>query len=104
MNGIDVGFDTTSIYFEGEGGETLGSRGHSKDHRPDLKQMVVGAALDGEGRPVSCEMWPGNRSDAKALMPAVDRLRERFGVLKATVVADRRRSGRVGFGLNDLAG
>jgi hypothetical protein len=84
-----VFFDTTSIYFEGEGGETLGQYGHSKDHRPDLKQMVVGACLDGEGRPVSCEMWPGNRADAKALVPAVERLRERFGITKATVVADR---------------
>lgn len=84
-----VFFDTTSIYFEGEGGETLGSHGHSKDHRPDLKQMVVGACLDGEGRPISCEMWPGNRSDAKALVPAIDRLRERYGIRKATVVADR---------------
>ena len=84
-----VFFDTTSIYFEGEGGETLGSHGHSKDHRPDLAQMVVGACLDGTGRPVSCEMWPGNRSDAKALVPAIDRLRERFGIRKATVVADR---------------
>jgi transposase len=84
-----VFFDTTSIYFEGEGGETLGAHGHSKDHRPDLKQMVVGACLDGEGRPVSCEMWPGNHADAKALVPAIDRLRERFGIAKATVVADR---------------
>ncbi len=84
-----VFFDTTSIYFEGEGGETLGQYGKSKDHRPDLRQMVIGTALDGEGRPVSCEMWPGNKSDAKALVPAIDRLRERFGVMKATVVADR---------------
>jgi transposase len=36
-----VFFDTTSIYFEGEGGEALGQYGHSKDHRPDLKQMVL---------------------------------------------------------------
>jgi len=84
-----VFFDTTSIYFEGRGGETLGQYGHSKDHRPDLKQMVVGAALDGEGRPVSCEMWPGNKADAKALVPAIDRMRERFGITRATVVADR---------------
>ncbi len=35
-----VFFDTTSIYFEGQGGETIGQRGHSKDHRPDLKQMI----------------------------------------------------------------
>lgn len=47
-----VFFDTTSLYFEGEGGETLGQYGHSQDHRPDLKQMVVGAVLDGEGHPV----------------------------------------------------
>ena len=40
-----VFFDTTSIYFEGEGGQTIGQRGHSKDHRPDLKQMVVGMVL-----------------------------------------------------------
>ena len=43
-------FDTTSIYFEGEGGDDLGQYGHSKDHRPDLYQMVVGAVLDGDGR------------------------------------------------------
>jgi len=37
-------FDTTSLYFEGQGGESLGRYGHSKDHRPDLRQMVVGQA------------------------------------------------------------
>src|SRR5512147_555348 len=41
-----VFFDTTSISFEGNGGEHLGQRGYSKDHRPDLYQMVVGAGLD----------------------------------------------------------
>ncbi|MGH8526252.1 MAG: IS1634 family transposase, partial [Gammaproteobacteria bacterium] len=43
-----VFFDTTS-YFEGAGGESLGQYGHSKDHRPDLKQMAVGVVIDGEG-------------------------------------------------------
>lgn len=38
-----VFFDTTSIYFEVQGGDSLGERGFSKDHRPDLKQMVEGA-------------------------------------------------------------
>ena len=84
-----VFFDTTSIYFEGEGGETLGQRGHSKDHRPDLKQMVVGMILDGEGRPVCCEMWPGNTTDVTTLIPVVDRLKKRFGIVRVCVVADR---------------
>jgi hypothetical protein len=60
-----VFFDTTSLYFEGEGGETLGKRGFSKDHRPDLKQMIVGVIINDEGRPICCEMWPGNTADAK---------------------------------------
>ena len=82
-------FDTTSIYFEGQGGETIGQRGYSKDHRPDLKQMIVGAVLDKEGRPICCELWPGNTADVTTLIPVIDRLRSRFGVTKVCIVADR---------------
>ena len=84
-----VFFDTTSIYFEGDGGETLGRHGFSKDHRPDLKQMVVGAVVDDEGTPICCEMWPGNTTDVKTLLPIVDRLRKRFGIRRICIVADR---------------
>jgi len=90
FSGLDiVFFDTTSIYFEGEGGETFGERGFSKDHRPDLKQMVVGVVLDNEGRPICSEMWPGNTADVKSLVPIVDRLRKQFKVGEVCIVADR---------------
>ena len=84
-----VFLDTTSIYFEGDGGETIGHRGYSKDHRPDLKQMVVAMVMDDQGRPVCCELLPGNTADIKTLIPVVDRLRERFGIRDVCVVADR---------------
>jgi len=84
-----VFFDTTSIYFEGAGGDELGQYGHSKDHRPDLRQMLVGAVLDGDGRPICCEMWPGNTTDVKTLIPIVDGLYRRFGLVKVCIVADR---------------
>ena len=84
-----VFFDTTSIYFEGEGGAELGQYGHSKDHRPDRKQMVVGVVIDGQGRPLCCELWPGNVTDVKTLIPVVDRLRHRFRIRSICVVADR---------------
>lgn len=84
-----VFFDTTSIYFEGEGGETLGKRGNSKDHRPDLKQMVVGIILDNEGNPVCSEFWPGNTTDVNTLVPIVKRLEKRFGIHRICIVADR---------------
>jgi hypothetical protein len=90
FSGLDlVFFDTTSIYFEGEGGDTIGARGYSKDHRRDLKQMVVGVVLDGAGRPLCCEMWPGNTTDVKTLIPVVERLKERFAIRSVCVVADR---------------
>jgi len=84
-----VFFDTTSIYFEGAGGETIGQYGYSKDHRPDLKQMIVGFALDAEGCPLCCEMWPGNTTDVKTLIPLVERMRRRFRIREVCVVADR---------------
>ena len=83
-----VFFDTTSIYFEGQGGD-IGQRGFSKDHRPDLKQMVVGAVIDDKGRPICCEIWPGNTADVKTLIPVAERLRQRFGIRQFCIVADR---------------
>jgi transposase len=84
-----VFFDTTSIYFEGRGGESIGQKGFSKDHRPDLNQMVVGAIIDDKGRPICCEMWPGNTADVKTLIPVVDRVRKRFNIQNFCIVADR---------------
>jgi hypothetical protein len=90
FTGLDlVFFDTTSIYFEGSGGDTLGQKGHNKDHRPDLNQMVVGAVIDNKGKPVCCEMWPGNTTDVKTMIPVIDRVRSRFYVGQFCIVADR---------------
>ncbi len=82
-------FDTTSIYFEGMGGETLGRYGNSKDHRSDRPQMIVGAVMDSDGMPITAPMWPGNRTDVTTLLPVVNDLRTRFGIGRMSVVADR---------------
>jgi hypothetical protein len=84
-----VFFDTTSIYFQGEGGQEIGQHGKSKDHRPDLPQMIVGLVLDVHGWPLCCELWPGNTADVTTLLPVVNRLRQRFRVRRVTIVADR---------------
>src|ERR671920_1607240 len=84
-----VFMDTTSLSFAGAGGETLGQRGYSKDHRPDLMQMILGVVVDAEGTPVCSEMWPGNTADVSVLLPVIDRLRSRFAVGRVCVVADR---------------
>jgi Transposase DDE domain len=84
-----VFMDTTTLSFVGAGGATLGRRGHSKDHRPELMQMVLGVVIDADGRPVCTEMWPGNTADVSALLPIVERLKTRFAIGRVCVVADR---------------
>src|SRR5262245_50562999 len=87
---LDLVFmDTTSLYFEGAGGQTLGQHGYSKDHRPDLRQMILAVLIDGDGRPVCSEMWPGNTADVTTLIPVIDRLRSRFAITRVCIVADR---------------
>jgi transposase len=74
-------FDTTSTYFEREepegdaGGEPgFRSLGHSKDHRPDLPQVVIGLAVTREGIPVRVWIWPGNTNDQTVVRQVKDDL------------------------------
>jgi Transposase DDE domain len=82
-------FDTTSLWFEGAGGDSLGQYGHSKDYRGHLKQVVLGIVLDDSDRPIASFLLPGNTADVTLLLPVVKRLRERFGITQACIVADR---------------
>ncbi len=69
-------FDTTSTYVErDEEGDGLPRYGHSKDHRPDLPQIVIGLAVTKEGIPVKCWVLPGNTADMKTVETVKDDLR-----------------------------
>ncbi len=85
-------FDTTSTYFEADTEEDSddGFRryGHSKDHRPDLPQIVIGLAVTKEGIPVRVWCWPGNTNDQTVLPEVKDALRGwRLG--RVVTVVDR---------------
>ena len=73
-------FDTTSTYFERDDEETgeqaFRRFGHSKDHRSDLPQIVIGLAVTKEGIPVRCWCWPGNASDQAVLAEVKDDMRD----------------------------
>lgn len=84
-----VFFDTTSIYFEGEGPEGLARYGNSKDYKPANKQMIVGVVMRRDGRPLCCEFWPGNMSDIASLKEVVGRIKRRFSINRIILVCDR---------------
>lgn len=69
-------FDTTSTYFDVEDPDPEGLRryGHSKDHRPDLPQAVIGLAVTRTGIPVRCWVWPGNTADMSVVKQVKDDL------------------------------
>jgi len=72
-------FDTTSTYWERDEPETGDGAfrvyGHSKDHRPDLPQIVIGLAVTREGIPVRVWCWPGNTNDMSVVKQVKDDLR-----------------------------
>lgn len=85
-------FDTTSTYFERDSEEDAEGGflryGHSKDHRPDLPQIVIGLAVTREGIPVRVWCWPGNTNDVTVLPEVKDGLRGwRLG--RVVTVVDR---------------
>lgn len=82
-------YDTTSIYFEGEGPESLAQKGYSKDKRPDLNQIVIGILLTKDGIPIGCEVFPGNCYDGSTLKCALEVLGKRFHLKRVIFVGDR---------------
>src|SRR5258707_15320184 len=66
---VDLGFmDTTSLYFEGAGGQTLRRHGFSNDHRPALRQMILPVLVDGGRRPMCSVMGAGKTPSVTPLI------------------------------------
>jgi transposase len=83
-------YDVTSTYFEGQAAtNTLAARGHSRDHRPDCKQVCIGLVVTREGYPLGYEIFPGNKHDSKTLQEIVARMEERYGSAGRIWAVDR---------------
>jgi len=87
---LDLVFvDTTSTYMYRDTETPLRRRGHSRDHRPDLPQVILAIVVDRQGWPIAWEVMPGNRADGKAFQELIGLLRSRFQIGRVIVVADR---------------
>ncbi len=81
-------YDVTSSYLEGDKNE-LAEYGYNRDGKKGKKQIVIGLLTDDEGYPVSCEVFQGNTKDTETFKNQVDKLAQRFGIEKVTLVGDR---------------
>jgi transposase len=87
-DGEMVLYDVSSSYFEGRCCP-LAKLGYSRDGKPGLPQIIYGLLCDGDGRPVAVEVFTGECHDDKTLPSQVAKLKDRFGLSRVIVVADR---------------
>ena len=81
-------YDVTSSYLEGDQNE-LGFWGYNRDGKRGKKQIVIGLMTDGEGRPISIEVFEGNTQDSSTVKNQIEKMASRFGVEDVTLVGDR---------------
>ncbi|MEW6242973.1 MAG: transposase [Bacillota bacterium] len=81
-------FDTTSIYFEGEGPAELARFGFSRDRRSDCRQFILGLLSSREGLPIGHLVLPGNTADVESLARAHAKLLERIPALEPLMVTE----------------
>jgi transposase len=83
-------YDVTSTYFEGlAAGNPLAQRGHSRDHRPDCKQVCIALVVTREGMPLGYEVFAGNRTDVTTVEEIVETMEARYGIADRVWVMDR---------------
>src|SRR5690606_8691178 len=82
-------YDVTTYYFESVETDDMKRFGFSKDNKVNQVQVVMGLLIDDYGIPVSFELFPGNTNDFKTLEPVLVKLKERYGIKKLIIVADR---------------
>jgi len=83
-------YDVTSTYFEGQAARNpLAQRGHSRDHRPDCRQVCVALVVTREGMPLGYELFAGNRTDVTTVKEIVGTMETRYGVAQRIWVMDR---------------
>jgi hypothetical protein len=87
---LDLVFiDTTSTFIWREEETKLRRRGYSRDRRPDQPQVVLCVAVDRHSWPIGWDILPGSTADPKAFGAMIERLRKRFRIRRAIIVADR---------------
>ena len=81
-------YDVTSSSSEGRTCP-LAHFGHNRDGDKQLPIIVYGVMTDGAGRPVAVEVYPGNTGDPTTVGDQVEKLRQRFGLVRGVLVGDR---------------
>ena len=83
-----VFYDMTILYFETESEDDLRKIGYSKDSKHQHPQIMIGLLVNTAGYPISDDVFEGNKSETKTLIPIIEGLIDRFSIHKPIIVTD----------------
>ena len=72
-----VYYDCTNYFFDIDNEDDLRKYGISKEHRPN-PIVGMGLFMDGDGLPLSCNIYPGNQNEQKTLIPEETKIVNNF--------------------------
>jgi transposase len=81
-------YDCTTLYFESFTEDELRRFGYSKDHKFNQGQVVLALMVTQEGLPVGYDVFPGNMYEGNTLSIAINKLKEKYAISEAIIVAD----------------
>lgn len=81
-------YDCTTLYFESFTEDELRSFGYSKDHKFNQGQVLLALMVTEEGLPVGYEVFPGNMYEGDTFRSAIEKIKTRYKVKRAVIVAD----------------
>ncbi len=81
-------YDMTTLYFETESQDDVRIIGYSKDGKHQHPQIMLGLLVSSGGMPIAYEIFKGNTSETKTLIPLLDLMIKRFKIDKPIIVAD----------------
>lgn len=83
-----VFYDMTTLYFEASEEDDFRIAGYSKDGKHQQPQIMIGLLVGPGGYPISYELFEGNTSETKTLIPVLESFQKKFELGKPVVTAD----------------
>lgn len=88
-NNIGVVFyDMTTLYFEASEEDDYRIPGFNKDGKHQQPQIMIGLLVSNHGYPIGYQIFEGNTSETKTLIPVLKTFQKKFDIDKPIIVAD----------------
>lgn len=83
-----VFYDMTTLYFEASEPDEYRIPGFNKDGKHQHPQIMIGLLVSIYGYPIGYEIFEGNTSETKTLVPVLESFQNKYDIDKPIIVAD----------------